>query len=244
MYRILGAAVAAVALAPGIAVAPAAHAAHAAPARSAFTGFTISTTEVARVTVSGRLTAADTATGGRTLLVETADDRGRGWRPIKLLRGERMPVTRDDGSFNVTYKDARYRHGHYRVRFAGDASVAPALSATVRDRRVDTRVSGWKVTPRKIRKGSYVTFSGVLQEKPGTSWKPLRSRTVWIEGRARGTKTWYWYAKPRTDAKGRFKARFRVSRDTYFVYTFYGDKTHYVTFPEDDGYRIPLVDVR
>ncbi|MFI6517183.1 hypothetical protein ACIBF1_16635 [Spirillospora sp. NPDC050679] len=246
MRKLLSASVAAAAL---VAVVPAtAAAAHAAPAvraaaptPTAITGVKVSTSATSVLTVSGRLTASRGAVGaGRQIIVETADDQGRHWRRIQLAKGEKWPVTKADGSFGGSYRAIYYVHGYFRFRFLGGPKYAASVSGTVRDKRVNAMVFGWKVSPTKIRKGSYVTFSGTLKEKPGKGYVPFKGQTISIEGRVKGEKKWYWYVRPKTDAKGNFKARFRVYKDTYFLYMYYGDKNHHWDFPV----KTTFVDVR
>ncbi|MFC9972719.1 hypothetical protein ACFVH6_17700 [Spirillospora sp. NPDC127200] len=235
MRKLLNAAVATAAL---VAVVPAAnaHAAPAvraaAPAPTAITGVKAATAATGKLTVSGRLTTPGGTVGaGRQIIVENADDRGKNWRRLHLFQGEKWPVTKADGSFAGTFRSPFYAHGYFRFRFLGGPKYAASVSATLRDHRVNARVFGWKVAPTKIRKGSYVTFSGTLKEKPGSAYRPFKGQLVYIEGRVKGEKKWYWYARPKTDAKGDFKARFRVYQDTSFMYAYYGDKNHLVDFP-------------
>ncbi|WP_067476923.1 hypothetical protein [Actinomadura hibisca] len=244
MRRFLSASVATAALL-SVAPATAAHAAPAvraaAPAPTAVTGVSVASATDGRLTVAGKLTSSGRTVGeGRQIIVETADDQGKNWRRLHLFKGEKWPVTKADGSFGATFKSIYYPHGYYRFRFLGGPKYAASVSATVRDHRVNARVFGWKVTPTKIRKGSYVTFSGTLKEKPGATYRPFKGQVVSIEGIVKGAKTWYWYKRPKTDAKGNFKVRFRVYKDTYFIYAYYGDKKHLVDYPV----KTTLVDVR
>ncbi|MFC0037875.1 hypothetical protein [Actinomadura rayongensis] len=197
-------------------------------APSVITGFTVATTALGTLRISGWLAAPGAQVAGKHLVLEAADASRRSWYVVSLPKA---PVTKPDGSFTASYGFIAYPHGYYRVRFDGDDTVAAARSGEVRDTRADTRVRGWKASRHKIRKGSRVTFHGMLLQKSGTSWTPLKHQRVYIIGRMRGSKTWYWYARPKTNGKGVFKARFRVSRDTYFTFQYYGDRTHYTEVP-------------
>ncbi|WP_067831931.1 hypothetical protein [Actinomadura kijaniata] len=235
MHKLIGAAVATVAF---VGVAPAAHAAPA-PAGTKIT-FSVSTKATGEVSLKGALSATGaTVPAGRKLVVETRRAGTAKWYAFPASFGK-APATAAGGAFTASYTSVMFPHGYYRVRFAGDAELAAARSATVRDKRINSLVFGWKVSPRKIRKGSYVTFSGVLKHDPVRAYVPYQGRKIMIIGRARGTKTWYWYAQPRTDAKGRFTARLRVTRDFYFAYHYKGDATHYMDAPPKNVF----VDVR
>src|SRR5258708_3870318 len=126
-------------------------------------------------------------------------------------------TTQAGGAFSGNFWVA-YSHGYYRIRYAGSTTLVAAMSKEVRDPRINAFVFGWKVSPRKIHKGAYVTFSGVLKQKPGTSWKPFPGQLVYIVGRIKGSKTWYWYARPKTDSMGRFMAKIKITKASYWEY--------------------------
>ncbi|KAB2341236.1 hypothetical protein [Actinomadura rudentiformis] len=237
-FSTLGAAVLAASLvAPGTA-----HAA-AEPRDSKIVDFKISTTKDAWLTVSGRLAAADGSPvgAGRDLIIETMPASRSKWYRMPLSK-KAKPIklkTREGGAFSGRYY-AGYAHGWYRIRFAGGPLLKPAVSAVVRDTRINALTTKWKVTPRKVRKGGYVTFSGVLTHDPVVKYVPFAGQRVYIYGRIKGQKKWYWYARPKTNSKGYFKARFRVSKDTYFEWYYAGNATHYYDFP----LKSTFVDVR
>ncbi|WP_026413994.1 hypothetical protein [Actinomadura oligospora] len=215
-------------------------AAHAAPAPAAtkITGLRVGTDVTHHLTLSGRLTtkAGTTVGAGRRVIVETADDAHRRWfayaKPL---------VTRADGTFqtDARHTSVHYTHGYYRVRFAGAPGFAATLSGDVRDRRVATRVTGWKVSTTRPRRGSTFTVRGYLQEKPGTAWKGLKGRRVSVEYCVKGgdclnnLSLWHQISNYKSGTKGYFTTRIHVgakARPIYVVYTFYGDSTHYVTW--------------
>jgi hypothetical protein len=200
-------------------------------ATTQITGFKISTSADARLTVSGRLSATGvTVSAGQSLTVQIARDDHTGWRTLPLAKGLKPLTTQAGGAFSGKFY-VGYPHGYYRIRYAGSTTLAATTSKEVRDPRVNAVVFSWKVSPRKIHKGAYVTFSGVLKQKPGSVWKPLPGRLVYIVGRIKGSKTWYWYARPKTDSQGRFKAKIKITKDSYWEYLYRGDKTHYFDYP-------------
>jgi hypothetical protein len=151
----------------------------------------------AELTHSGTLsTTAATVNAGEPLTVENAKDNHTGWRTLAVPKGQPPFKTQAGGAFSGKFY-VGYPHGYYRIRYAGGTALAATVSKEVRDPRVNAMVFSWKVSPRKIHKGAYVTFSGVLKQKPGTSWKPFSGQLVYIVGRVKGKKTWYWYARAR-----------------------------------------------
>ncbi|MEV4254641.1 hypothetical protein AB0J52_15940 [Spirillospora sp. NPDC049652] len=217
---------------------PTAAQAAASPAPTKITGLRVSTKTTQQLTLSGRLTTrAGTSVGaGRKVIVETADDTHRRWYtyPKPLL-------TAADGSFRTDPKHvgAHYRHGYFRVRFAGAPGLAATVSGDVRDRRVATRVVGWKISTTRPRRGSTFTVRGYLQDKPGGTWKGLKGRRVAVEYCLKGgdclndMSLWHGISNYKSGAKGYFSTRIHVgakAKPVYVAYTFYGDSTHYVTW--------------
>ncbi|WP_433333883.1 hypothetical protein [Spirillospora sp. CA-294931] len=214
----------------------------AAPAPTTITGFRMVSQAPGNFVVSGRLNSPGMVVKDKALILEFAAKSGGKWYQYQhwMLKGKKGLRTTAGGAFKADYFNGWTVYGnkvrnigqpnaYWRVRFAGDATVAASTSAVVRDPRIDAHVAGWKFSPRSIRKGSSVTFTGVLVHRPGNgAWKPYRGR-VYILGRQKGAKTWYWYARPTTNSKGRFTARFRVYKDTMFSPVFNGDKTHYAS---------------
>ncbi|MCP2336659.1 hypothetical protein [Actinomadura rupiterrae] len=219
-----------------LAVPAAAHAAPAVPTK--ITGLTVSTKATWQLSLSGKLTtrAGQPVGAGRKIVIETADDARKHWRAMpKAL------FTKADGTFAT---DARhtaviFEDGYYRVRFAGGPTFAATVSGEVRDRRIATRVAGWKVSTTRPRRGSSFTVRGYLQEKPGTSWKALKGRHVSVEYCLKGgdclndMSLWHAFSNYKSDSKGFFQTRVHVgakAKPIYVAYTFYGDSTHYVTY--------------
>ncbi|RFU39722.1 hypothetical protein DZF91_20910 [Actinomadura logoneensis] len=214
--------------------------AHAAPAptQTKITGLRVATDATRHLSLSGRLTTASgtSAGAGRQIIVETADAAHGHWftyaKPL---------VTKADGTFktDARHTSAHYLHGYFRVRFAGAPGLAATRSGDVRDRRIATRVTGWKVSTTHPRRGSTFTVRGYLQEKPGTTWKGLKGRRVSIEYCIKGgdclndLSLWHGLSNHKSDTKGYFSTRIRVAakaKPIYLAYTFYGDSTHYVTW--------------
>ncbi|RMI38838.1 hypothetical protein EBO15_31595 [Actinomadura harenae] len=232
----LGAATAAV-TALGLTV-PAAAQAAPAPGATKITALRATTNATSRLTLSGRLTtrAGATVGAGRTVVIETADDTHRRWTAL----GKTL-ATKADGTFQTDprHTGVHYRHGYYRVRFAGAPGLAATLSGEVRDRRIATRVTGWKVSTTHPRRGGSFTVRGHLQDKPGTTWKALKGRRVSVEYCLKGgdclndLSLWHGLSNYKSGAKGHFSNRIHVgakAKPIYIAYTFYGDTTHYVTW--------------
>lgn len=207
-----------------------AHAAAIVP--TAITNFKISTSAQYRLTVSGKLTAKGLRiSAGEPLTIETArPTRAGGWERLPLHDTDRPLETTAGGAFSGTYW-VLYPTGHYRIRYAGNLLLSATLSGEVRDPRVVASVGNFRVSAKRITKGSTVTFSGVLRRYPdGRKGYAYRGQQVLIAARLKGAKEWYWYARPKTDSKGRFKTKIKISRDAYWEWFFPGNRTHYLDY--------------
>lgn len=195
--------------------------------------FGMSTTWDAKLTISGKVTASNGATfpAGKWLVAECYSFQKHQWLTVKPTGTQKHLITQAGGAFSSTLS-VYCSHGTYRVRFPGDPTFAPSTSANVQDKRVNALVYGWKVTPRNIRKNGYVYFSGTLKHdpKPG-DYVPFKGQQVYLYVKFKGEKKWYWFARPKSDSKGHFSARFRIPKDAYFSYEYFGDKTHYYDAP-------------
>ncbi|WP_158587993.1 hypothetical protein [Actinomadura logoneensis] len=196
--------------------------------------FKASTTSSAMLTVTGKLTATGaTVPAGLPLTLQCLPViKGMPWYTLAPRRGVNAPVTQAGGAF--TFKGTTgCAHGMFRVRFAGNAQLAPATSAPVRDTRINAMVVGWKVSPLKVRKGGYVTFSGTLKQdpKPG-KYVAFKGQRVYLLIKYKGAQEWKRFARPKTDSKGRFSGRWRLYKNASFAYLYYGDKSHYYDSPQ------------
>ncbi|MEV5575441.1 hypothetical protein AB0L06_35840 [Spirillospora sp. NPDC052269] len=196
--------------------------------------FKASTTSSAVLTVTGKLTAAGaTVPAGLPLALQCLSTvKGKPWFTLAPRKGVNAPVTRAGGAF--TFKgNTGCAHGMFRVRFAGDAKLAGATSASVRDTRVNAMVVGWKVSPLKVRKGGYVSFSGTLKHDPKPAkYVAFKGQRVYLLIKFKGDQDWKWFARPKTDSKGRFSGRLRLYKNASFAYIYYGDKNHYYDSPQ------------
>lgn len=184
------------------------------------------------LTVSGKLTATGENVGpGERVTIETARPDHTGWTELPTYDGQHQPVTAAGGAFSGKYY-VLYPHGYYRLRYGGNLMLAPSVSAEIRDPRVFAAVAGFKVSKRKIKKGSSVTFSGVLRHSPGDhgKWTPYAGQRVYIAARLTGESQWYWYARPKTDAHGRFKTSIKISKDGSWEWYYAGNATHYMNY--------------
>ncbi|MFC4911161.1 hypothetical protein [Actinomadura gamaensis] len=232
------------AVAASLVAAPAAAnaAAPAAPKTPTKVTFGMSTTWDAKLKIWGKVAATDgtTVPAGKWLVAECYSYQLHKWLTVKPGKGQKPLITTAGGSF-ASDLTVYCSHGNYRVRFPGDPTLAPSTSPTVMDKRINALTYGWKVTPRKVRKNGYVYFSGTLKHDPKAGhYVPFKGQQVYLYVKFKGEKKWYWFARPKTDSKGRFSARFRIPRDAYFSYEYFGDKTHYY----DSPVKTTFVDVR
>ncbi|RMI38839.1 hypothetical protein EBO15_31600 [Actinomadura harenae] len=195
--------------------------------------FGMSTTWDAKLTISGKVTATNGTVfpAGKWLTAECYSQQQHKWLTVKPGPGQKPLVTRVGGAFSSNLS-VYCSHGTYRVRFPGDPTLAPSTSPNVQDKRINALTYGWKVTPRNIRKNGYVYFSGTLKHDPTPGhYVPFKGQQVYLYVKLKGEKSWSWFARPKTDSKGRFSGKFRIPKDAYFTFEYFGDKSHYYDAP-------------
>ncbi|HET7016931.1 MAG TPA: hypothetical protein VFI65_23610 [Streptosporangiaceae bacterium] len=138
-----------------------------------------------------------------------------------------------EASFTGTFP-ARLARAYYRAHFPGEpqqgepwqSSTGPAQLAW----KYQTKFSPFTVSPRHVAKGGRITISGrLLQDTSG--WRGFGHQQVLIIYRKPGQKTWYWIAKTRTSAAGRFSARVKAPFNAYWSVYYAGNASHFVSSP-------------
>jgi len=122
----------------------------------------------------------------------------------------------------------RLASAYYRVSFAGNATMLPAVSPAVLAARIVTRITNLTVHPSHVRRGGKLTVSGRLWQYV-RGWKAYGHRRVQIIFEFAHKHTWYYIALPRTSRSGWFKAKFADPGSARWAAQYLGDATHYAT---------------
>jgi hypothetical protein len=126
---------------------------------------------------------------------------GSAWQPFATVSAAA------DGSWSASLQLPQ--SGYVRAVFDGDASRPPLISKTVAV-TVATKVK-WKVTPRKLRRGRYVTVTGTVDPVPANKRIEVRLENVARRSVSR--------RRVAVSSSGRFKKRLKVKgRGRYRVW--------------------------
>jgi len=93
-------------------------------------------------------------------------------------------------------------NAYWRARFDGNPDLSTSTTAPEHLRRYATRVTGFHVSPDPVRRSRPITFSGLLQYKDGTTWKPLAHGSPALYFRPRGSTAYHFVAGLGTDGHG------------------------------------------
>ncbi|MFF0748200.1 hypothetical protein [Streptomyces sp. NPDC004267] len=156
--------------------------------------------------------------------LQVSFDGGRTWGNLKYGK------TQWDNSFtyckaDITawgYVNATYRLYHYETDLFAARDAAPARLS-----RIETRFSAFNISPTRPRVNSYMTVTGTVQKKIGSTWKPLAGAKVMLLFKPKGGTQWYWVSRDvPTNTYGNFN--FRAKN--------YGDGSWIVLKQSQNGY--------
>ncbi|MGO8960296.1 MAG: beta strand repeat-containing protein [Streptosporangiaceae bacterium] len=123
---------------------------------------------------------------------------------------------------------AKLANAYYRADFPGNYSFQPTESSVIHSWRYQTRITGYKVSPRAISTGDKVKITGRLWWH-GKSWQPYGGRKVNIIYNEKGTHYWSQLGKPVETSVGGYFSETAVGGSGKFVAIIYavyaGSKT-------------------
>lgn len=145
---------------------------------------------------------------------------GRSWKRVESTRTGR------DGGFGERVRATQ--SGWYRAEYDGSRTTHSVKSradrVTVKPRSLDTRISRFDVSPRKVNKGDKVTAAGVLEARDGRRWDGVRGQRVDIMFKAKGSDKWRRVGSDRTDHRGRFDEKFTAEVPGWWRAVFTGGR--------------------
>jgi hypothetical protein len=124
------------------------------------------------------------------------------------------------GKFTAPLATAYYRA--YAPAVPGQMAAA---SRVIHLQRYPTRITGFSITPRRVRAGNKVTVSGQLWRLKG-KWTPDARRKIVIEFRYKN-KTYTFSRRLTTNSAGRFRGIFAVSRTAAWLALYNGSGTEF-----------------
>ena len=132
---------------------------------------------------------------------------------------------------------APLNYAYYRLSYpggkpyAGYAYLASASAPTLAWKYAD-RVTGFSVSPHVVGANGRITVKGQLQYYSDYKWRDYANQTIYVIFRQKGSSTWYWIVKAKTNASGHFSATFKdsVGSATWSA-EFEGNSSHLSTAP-------------
>jgi hypothetical protein len=118
-------------------------------------------------------------------------------------------------------------NAYYRLSFAGNSILESSTSSGLHRWRYRTKITAFKISPRRVTAMGAVTVSGRLWRHT-RSWRPYAGRKVVILFRYHGR--WFFYEhKPRTNWRGYFSGLFTVYVTSHWIAQYDGDKKHFAS---------------
>ena len=134
------------------------------------------------------------------------------WKNLFTISGNEADTRCGTGGIKFTGSYfAPQNYAYYRVVYAGTkgaTSYAATTSGAVLAWRYADRITGYKVSPSVVNAGGKLTIKGTLQYYY-SGWHNYSGQTIWIYLRPKGSSTWYWMVKVKTNSKGQFTATFK-----------------------------------
>jgi hypothetical protein len=131
------------------------------------------------------------------------------------------------GTFN-----APENYAYYRVVYVGVKPVSqgigfsPANSVAALAWKYDDRIIDRSISPTVVNAGGKLTVKGTLQYYSNRAWHNYAGQTVLIILRPKGSSTWYWIVKVKTNSRGQFSATFTDPVSATWAAEYEGSSTH------------------
>jgi len=159
---------------------------------------------------SGNTTQRFYHTSGLT--VQYASSASGPWKNLFAINGNESAANCGTGGIKFTGSHvAAVNYAYYRVVYAGTkgaTSEAATNSNAVLAWRYADRIIGAKVSPTVVNAGGKLTITGTLQYY-NSGWRNYSGQTISIDLRPKGSSTWYWLVRVKTNSKGQFIATFK-----------------------------------
>lgn len=134
--------------------------------------------------------------------------------------------TTGDANYPAQFK-APLANGYYRAYAPAVPMQMAAASQPIHLWKYVTRITNFKINPRKVRRNGVITVSGRFWELT-SRWTAIRNAKITIEYRYKG-KTYVVTTRLTTNRSGVFSGRFRVPRSASWLAVFPGSKTQFVS---------------
>ncbi|MDF2265902.1 hypothetical protein P2Q00_10645 [Streptomyces coacervatus] len=155
-----------------------------------------------------------------TVTLQYSKDGKSGWKnattlPVKILHNK--PQQPETFARTFTTPD---NNAYWRARFNGNPDLATSTTKPVHLYRYATRITGFHASPDPVRTSQPISFTGTLQYKDGTTWKPLSGGSPALYFRPRGSTTYHFVADLDTDKHGHLIGMVTAKQDGTWAVAF------------------------
>jgi hypothetical protein len=207
---------------------------------AAITGFKVTLSQYWQVTVHGCLglkngvpAVAVTQVSGVT--IQYAERPTGPWYKLGTVKQTNGV---ECGHAGVTFSGtlpAQVNYAYYRAYYPGGSGLIgtdylPAASGSLLVWKYADRIVNFSVSARAVGANGRLTVKGQLQYYY-SNWHAYRNQTVFIVFRPKGSSTWYWIVKPRTNSAGWFSGTFADPVSATWSALFEGNSTHLAASP-------------
>jgi len=155
---------------------------HAPKRTTSVLGFTASVDPHAKLTIKGSVSGVTSAI---PVDIQYSANGSSGWKTLTTVH---------DSTSNLTFSatlTVPLSTAYYRTRISDGAFYTASTSPAIKTGRTVTRITGFKVSATRVKKGKSFTISGTLQRYSGC-WKALAHQNIWIKRRRQGNMICIW----------------------------------------------------
>ncbi|WP_405536782.1 hypothetical protein OG787_27680 [Streptomyces sp. NBC_00075] len=167
-----------------------------------------------RVSVSGTVLATDPRHPEDSVPAAAGVPVGIGFG-----HGGRVTATTAEEDFARTFTTP-INNAYWRARFNGNPDLATNTSKPVHRYRYATRITGFHASPDPVRKTYPIDFTGTLQYKDGTTWKPLNGGSTTLYFRPRGSTKYHFVTSVGADRHGHLDGMALAKQDGTWAVAF------------------------
>ncbi len=152
------------------------------------------------------------------------------WHTLKRVETGVDACGHDGAAFSGT-ATAPLNYAFYRAYYPGAAAsyqsygYASTTGSSVLAWKYDDRITSFSVSARVVNAGHDLTVKGQLQYWY-RGWHDYRNQQILIVLRPKGSSTWYWIVKVKTNASGHFSATFKDPISATWGASYEGNSTH------------------
>lgn len=198
------------------------------PSPSRVTPFHVSEDEYGEAKIDGRLNlnGVEFASGTQSVTIQFSYDN-KTWHTVGTTKIGRSGLAGDEFSCYATY--GGQANGYWRAYFRGTPDYSPSYSSAVKIYRTPSRITGGTPSHTTVRKNTYLTFGGhVEQRSTSGKWSGISHTYAYLEFRPSGSSTWHYVTRVKTDSKGAYHLRGKATRTGSWAVVWFTSDSHHI----------------